>query len=60
MGITSGVCAEPGGSGLFGVDYRRLNTISIRDTYPLPHIDDYFDSLGKANIFITLYDNCGY
>ena len=36
------------------VDYRRLNEITIRDSYPLPLINDMLENLGKGNIFSKL------
>ncbi len=44
----------------FCVDYRRLNTMTIKDSYPLPRIDDCIDSHGDAIIFSTLDANSGY
>jgi len=44
----------------FCVDYRRLNDITVSDTYPLPRMDDCIDSLGDANVFSTLDCNSGY
>lgn len=38
----------------FSVDFRRLNTATLRGTYPLPRMDDFLDILGDANVFITL------
>jgi len=35
-------------------DYRELNKITIRDSYPLPLIQDIFEHLGKARIFSKL------
>jgi len=35
-------------------DYRELNKITIRDSYPLPSIQDIFEHLGKAKIFSKL------
>ena len=52
--------AKPNGSTRFCVDYRRLNAITVRDSYPLPRIDECIDSLGDANIFTTLDCNSGY
>ena len=35
------------------VDYRRLNSVSQTDTYPMPRIDDLIDQLGKAKYITT-------
>ena len=48
------------GSLRFCVDYRRLNAITIPDTYPLLRMDDCIDSLGDAAVFTTLYCKSGY
>jgi len=44
----------------FCVDYRKLNKITKRDTYPLPRIDEILDSLGKAKYFTSLDLASGY
>lgn len=36
------------------VDFRKLNQITIGDSYPLPNISEILDQLGKANYFSTL------
>ena len=41
------------------VDYRHLNPVTKMDTFPLPHIDDLLDQLGKAKCFTTLADQGG-
>ena len=48
------------GSLRFCVDYRRLNAVTVRDTYPLPRMDECIDSLGEATVFSTLDANWGY
>eukprot|EP00171_Calliarthron_tuberculosum_P021901 IDg21901t1 len=44
----------------FCIDYRRLNALTVKDTYPLPRMDDCLDSLGTASHFTTLDCNSGY
>jgi hypothetical protein len=51
---------KPDGSLRFCIDYRKLNSITERDVYPLPGINDCLDSLGEAQIFSTLDANAGY
>ncbi|EXX52028.1 gag-pol fusion protein [Rhizophagus irregularis DAOM 197198w] len=38
----------------FCVDYRELNSITMKDAYPLPRIDDMLNSFGKAQWFTSL------
>ena len=42
------------------VDYRRLNSVSREDAYPMPRIDDLIDRLGKAKFITTLDLTRGY
>jgi len=35
-------------------DYRKLNSLTVPDSYSLPNIDENFSSLGGAKIFSTL------
>jgi hypothetical protein len=51
---------KPDGSLRFCVDYRRLNAITVPETYPLPRMDECIDSLGEAVVFTTLDYNSGY
>ena len=44
----------------FCVDYRKLNAMKIRDSYPIPRMDECIDYLGKATIFTTLDCMSGY
>lgn len=48
------------GSTRFCVDYRQLNAVTVRDSYPLPRMDDCIDFLGDATVFSTLDCNSGY
>lgn len=42
------------------VDYRKLNTRTIRDAFPLPRIDESLDALRKAKYFTSLDLMSGY
>ncbi len=37
-----------------GVDYRRLNSKTKQDAFPLPRIDESVDALGGAQVFSTI------
>jgi hypothetical protein len=42
------------------VDYRPLNAITIKNKYPLPHIDVLFDQLVEAKVFSKIDLRSGY
>jgi len=48
------------GSWRFCVDYRKLNSVTIQDTYPLPRIDNSLDALACSKYFSTLDFLSGY
>ena len=48
------------GSHRFCVDYRRPNSVTRMDVFPLPHVDDTLDMLSQTQFFSTLDLAAGY
>ncbi|CAF4754421.1 unnamed protein product, partial [Rotaria magnacalcarata] len=44
----------------FCIDYRRVNSITQKDVYPLPRIDDVIERLNGSQIFSKLDLGSGY
>ncbi|WVZ89366.1 hypothetical protein U9M48_035784 [Paspalum notatum var. saurae] len=42
------------------VDYRPLNAVTVKNKYPLPHIDILFEQLGGATVFSKIDLRSGY
>ena len=42
------------------VDYRALNEVTIKNKYPLPIINDLFDQLQGAKVFLKIDLRSGY
>ena len=51
---------KPDGSLRFCIDYRCVNAITVRDTYPQPRMDECIESVGDASVFTTVDCNLGY
>ena len=48
------------GTTRFCVDYRKINNVTRKDAYPLPHIDATLDTLHGSEWFTTLDLLSGY
>jgi hypothetical protein len=48
------------GNARFFVDYRKLNSITQTDSFPLPRLDDIFDQLSDSRYFSKLDFKSGY
>jgi hypothetical protein len=48
------------GSQRICVDYRSLNDVTIKNKYPLPHIEDLFDKMRGARVFSKIDLRSGY
>lgn len=39
----------------FSIDYRKLNSMNVKDTYPFPRMDEFIDTIGEAK-YLTSFD----
>ena len=46
---------KPDGTSRFCTDFRKVNSVTKTDTYPLPRIDDCIDSVGQAQ-YVSKFD----
>ena len=53
MGIPSGLGLKDG-SLCFCIDYRQDNSVTQKDAYPIPRINETLDTLAGSRIFSTL------
>lgn len=54
------IVAKKDGSLRLCIDYRKLNSCSTRDAFPLPRIEEALEALGQAKYFSTLDLTSGY
>ncbi|XP_075739305.1 uncharacterized protein LOC142784700 isoform X1 [Rhipicephalus microplus] len=48
------------GTPRFCIDYRKLNSVTKKDVYPLPRFDDSFDRLRRAKCFSSIHLKSGH
>lgn len=51
---------KPDGSLRLAIDYRKLNAVTLKDSYPLPRIQDCVDCLSGANFYSFLNCSSGF
>jgi hypothetical protein len=42
------------------IDYKQLNKIIVKNIYPFPQIEDFFDQLKGAKVFLKIDIRSGY
>ena len=60
MGLPSCISPEQDGSQRFCIDYRKVNSVTKKDAYSIPRIDDTLDTLAGSCWFSTLDLVSGY
>ena len=51
---------KPDGSMRFCIDFRKLNSVTAKDSYPIPRIDDILDNLNGSAFFSSMDLMCGF
>ena len=51
---------KPDGSERFSVDYRKLNAVTIKDSFPIPTVESRLNKLHGSKFFTTLDSITGY
>jgi predicted aspartyl protease len=51
---------KPDGSWRFCIDYREINKVTVRDSYPLPRVDEYLHALEQNTWFSVMDLNAGF
>ena len=51
---------KPDGSFRFCTDYRKVNQVTVRDSFPLPRIEELIDSIGQPRYITTIGLQKGY
>jgi hypothetical protein len=51
---------EKDGTQRMCIDYRSLNEVTIKNKYPLPKIEDLFDQMKGAGVFLKIHLRSGY
>ena len=51
---------KPDGSIRFVIDYRKVNSCTVPDAYPLPRVDDLIDKVGGAKFLSKIDLSRGY
>ena len=60
MVLAGRIGAKKDGSSHFCVDYRKVNSVTWKDAYPLPRINDVLDTLADSKLFSTIDLISGY
>ena len=58
--LTSALSAKKDGSWRFCVDYRKLNSLTVKNTFPMPIIDEILDELAGTRYFSSIDFRAGF